>query len=252
MWYIHAIYSCGERGGNNIEGWNKQLVEQKSDTSDTSCSVSDTNRGWYSCYFVVPKKGGGLRPILDLVSAKQIPMHLQIQDANTKTAAERYKPRRLVNNVRSHRRLLSHSDTPRPQAVSGRNAYEYFVLSFGLLLAPCTFTKCVQAALAPLRQTRCSHISLSGRLGFSCQLRGVGSCAAVINTDAHPSTGVFSKSSEKFDDPQSTVFLPWVGNMLPLGWGMSVGVQGGSDLPLSISISVLHPQLDCGGCMPTC
>ncbi len=30
-------------------------------------------------------------------------------------------------------------------------AYQYWVLSFGLALSPCTFTKCVDAALAPLR-----------------------------------------------------------------------------------------------------
>ncbi len=31
-------------------------------------------------------------------------------------------------------------------------AYEHLVLSFGLLFAPCTFTKCVEVALVPFRE----------------------------------------------------------------------------------------------------
>lgn len=31
-------------------------------------------------------------------------------------------------------------------------AYKYLVLPFGFLLAPCTFAKCVEVALAPLRE----------------------------------------------------------------------------------------------------
>ncbi|KAI2658754.1 Transposon Ty3-G Gag-Pol polyprotein [Labeo rohita] len=75
----------------------------------------DGESGFYSRYFIVPKKDGGLRPILDL---------------------------RLLNRsvMRKFLRFAFRGE-----------AYQYRVLPFGLALSPCTFTKCVDAALAPLR-----------------------------------------------------------------------------------------------------
>ncbi len=54
------------------------------------------------------------------------------------------------------RRILSHPDSPHHRrflrfAFEGV-AYQYTVLPFGLSLAPRTFTKCMDAALSPLRQ----------------------------------------------------------------------------------------------------
>ncbi len=39
-------------------------------------------------------------------------------------------------------------------SVSGGKAFQYRVLPFGLTLSPCTFTKCMDAALAPLKLQR--------------------------------------------------------------------------------------------------
>ncbi|KAL3976218.1 tctex1 domain-containing protein 2 [Sarotherodon galilaeus] len=118
--------------------------------------ASEIDKSWYSRYFVVPKKGGGLRPILDL------------RVLNTYLRTYRFKMltlRQLLNGVGlgdwfvtidltdayfhvaihpKHRQFLRF-------AFEGI-AYEYLVLPFGLLLAPCTFTKCAEAALAPLRE----------------------------------------------------------------------------------------------------
>ncbi|XP_039904084.1 uncharacterized protein LOC120744034 [Simochromis diagramma] len=118
--------------------------------------ASETDKGWYSRYFVVPKKGGGLRPILDL------------RVLNTYLRTYRFKMltlRQLLSAVGpgdwfatidltdayfhvaihpKHRQFLRF-------AFEGV-AYEYLVLPFGLSLAPRTFTKCAEAALAPLRE----------------------------------------------------------------------------------------------------
>ncbi|CAM4509992.1 unnamed protein product [Leuciscus chuanchicus] len=88
-------------------------------STDTSAKgaiegVSPPSRqsGFYSRYFIVPKEDEGLRPILDL---------------------------RQLNS----RRFL--------RFAFGGEAYQYWVLPFGLGLSPRIFTKCVDAALAPLR-----------------------------------------------------------------------------------------------------
>ncbi|XP_076746637.1 uncharacterized protein LOC112431703 [Maylandia zebra] len=118
--------------------------------------ASETDKGWYSRYFVIPKKGGGLRPILDL------------RVLNTYLRTYRFKMltlRQLLSAVGpgdwfatidltdayfhvaihpKHRQFLRF-------AFEGV-AYEYLVLPFGLSLAPRTFTKCAEAALAPLRK----------------------------------------------------------------------------------------------------
>ncbi|KAL0166426.1 hypothetical protein M9458_038270, partial [Cirrhinus mrigala] len=113
--------------------------------------------GLYSRYFLVPKKDGGLRPILDLrplnralakrefkmITVKQILAHIQPGDwfisVDLKDAYFH------IQIAPRHRRFLRF-------AFEGR-AYQFKVLLFGLALAPRTFTKCINAALSPLRQS---------------------------------------------------------------------------------------------------
>ncbi len=112
--------------------------------------------GFYSRYFLVPKKDGGLRPILDLrrlnhalmrrpfrmITLKQILSQIRTEDwfcsLDLKDAYFH------IQIAPHHRRFLRF-------AFEGV-AYQYTVLPFGLSLAPCTFTKCMDAALSPLRQ----------------------------------------------------------------------------------------------------
>ncbi len=65
-------------------------------------------------------------------------------------------PRGLVYVTGSERRIFSHPDSPHHRqflrfAFEGV-AYQYKVLPFGLSLAPRTVTRCMDAALSPLRQ----------------------------------------------------------------------------------------------------
>lgn len=81
----------------------------------------DHQTGFFSRYFLTPKKDGGLRSILDLRGLRsQIPIW------------------------RGHWRFLRFG-------FAGR-VYEFRVLPFGISPAPRTFTRCMDAALSPLRQ----------------------------------------------------------------------------------------------------
>ncbi|KAI2659830.1 Transposon Ty3-G Gag-Pol polyprotein [Labeo rohita] len=91
----------------------------------------DGESGFYSRYFIVPKKDGGLRPILDLRLLNRSVMRLKFKMLTIN---------QVVSQIRKFLRFAFRGE-----------AYQYRVLPFGLALSPYTFTKCVDAALAPLR-----------------------------------------------------------------------------------------------------
>ncbi|XP_062386517.1 uncharacterized protein LOC134075064 [Sardina pilchardus] len=111
--------------------------------------------GWYSRYFVIPKRSGGLRPILDLRSLNK---HLRVYKFRMLTV------RQLLNSVKPGQWFTSIDLTDAFQHVSVLAAhrkflrfafqgisYEYLVLPYGLALSPRVFTKVLESALAPLR-----------------------------------------------------------------------------------------------------
>uniref|UniRef100_A0AAV2IU46 ribonuclease H n=1 Tax=Knipowitschia caucasica TaxID=637954 RepID=A0AAV2IU46_KNICA len=116
----------------------------------------DATRGLYSPYFLVPKKSGGVRPILDLrvlnecISKRQFRMLSTrqllecVREGDWMTSIDLTDAYFHVSIVPEHRRFLRF-------AVGERN-YEYCRLPFGYALAPRTFSKCVEAALEPIRR----------------------------------------------------------------------------------------------------
>ena len=118
---------------------------------------NEQESGFYSRYFVVPKKDGGLRPILDLrpinralhkrafrmTTLKQI--LAQIRPGDWFASVDLKDAYFHIQIATRHRRFLRF-------ALEG-TAYQYSVLPFGLALAPRTFSKCVDAALSPLRSS---------------------------------------------------------------------------------------------------
>ncbi len=108
---------------------------------------SEVERGFFSRYFLIPKRDGGLRPNLDLrrlnfslykgkfkmLTIKTIMS--QVQEGDWFVTID-------LKDAYFHRFL---------RFAFGGKAYHYKVLPFGLALAPRTFTKCMDAALAPLR-----------------------------------------------------------------------------------------------------
>ncbi|KAI2653857.1 Transposon Ty3-G Gag-Pol polyprotein [Labeo rohita] len=111
--------------------------------------------GFYSRYFIVPKKDGGLRPILDLRLLNRSVKRLKFKMLTIKQVVSQIRSEDWfvtidlkdayfhVSILPQHRKFLRF-------AFRGE-AYQYRVLPFGLALSPRTFTKCVDAALAPLR-----------------------------------------------------------------------------------------------------
>ncbi len=116
---------------------------------------SNIERGFFSHYFLVPKSDGGLRPILDLRRLnlslykgkfKMLTMKTimsQIQGGDWFVTIDLNDAYFHIQVVQRHRKFL--------RFAFGGKAYQYKVLPFGLALAPRTFTKCMDAAMAPLR-----------------------------------------------------------------------------------------------------
>ena len=112
-------------------------------------------RGFYSTYFLIPKKTGDLRPILDLRALnkylKVLPFKMltvtevlkSIQPGEWFTSVDLKDAYFHVPIARRHRPFLRF-------AYKGRH-WQFRVLPFGLSLAPRIFTRCMAAALAPLR-----------------------------------------------------------------------------------------------------
>ncbi len=101
---------------------------------------ADMRSGFYSPYFIVPKKSGGLRPILDLhkrifecIRPRDWFAEIDLKDAYFH-----------VSILPRHRPLLRFESEGR--------AYQYKVLPFGLALSPCVFTNVVGGALVPMRE----------------------------------------------------------------------------------------------------
>ncbi len=118
--------------------------------------LDQSESGFYSHYFLVPKKDGSLRPILDLRHLNRALMKRPFRMTTLKQILSQICPGDWFFNPGPERRLLSHPDSPHHRrflrfAFEGV-AYQYMVLPFGLSLAPCNFMKCMDVALSPLRQ----------------------------------------------------------------------------------------------------
>ncbi len=143
----------------SVQGENARVLHSRGD--DVAGKRSHRNgpsseSGFYSRYVLVPKKDGGLRPILDLrrlnhalmrrlfrmITLKQILS--QIRTGDWFCSLDLQDAYFHIQIAPHHRRFLRF-------AFEGV-AYQYTVLPFGLSLAPRTFKKCMDAALSPLRQ----------------------------------------------------------------------------------------------------
>ena len=116
----------------------------------------EENRGFYSRYFLVPKKTGGMRPILDLSLFNESIVTRPFHMLTIKRVLECVRPGDFcvsvdlkdayfhVPIIPKHRQFLRFSF----QGIQ----YQYNRLPFGYSLAPRTFSKCVETALQPLHK----------------------------------------------------------------------------------------------------
>ena len=118
--------------------------------------LHQAHMGFYSRYFIVKKKGGGFRPILDL---RQLNKFLKVFKFKMLTNVT------LLNMIRKNDWFTSldlkdayfhvgvyHAHRKFLRFGFKGKIYEYQVIPFGLSLSPRTFIKCCQAAISPLRQ----------------------------------------------------------------------------------------------------
>ncbi|KAK9969751.1 hypothetical protein ABG768_027900, partial [Culter alburnus] len=112
--------------------------------------------GFYSPYFIVPKKSGGLRPILDLRVLNRSLHKLPFKMLTQKRIFECIRPRDWFAAIDLKDAYFHVSILPRHRPFlrfmfEGR-AYQYRVLPFGLALSPRIFTKITEGALVPMRE----------------------------------------------------------------------------------------------------
>ncbi len=117
---------------------------------------ADMRSGLFSPYFIVPKKGGGLRPILDLRVLNRALHKLPFKMLTQKRIFGCVRPLDWFAAIDLKDAYFHVSILPRHRpflrfAFEGQ-AYQYKVLPFGLSLSPRVFTKVVEAALVPLRE----------------------------------------------------------------------------------------------------
>ncbi len=117
---------------------------------------ADMRSGFYSPYFIVPKKGGGLRPILDLRVLNRALHRLPFKMLTPKRIFGCIRPQDWfaaidLKDAYFHVLILPRHRPFLRFAFEGR-AYQYKVLPFGLSLSPRVFTKVAEAALVPLRE----------------------------------------------------------------------------------------------------
>ncbi len=114
---------------------------------------ADMRSGFYSPYFIVPKKSGGLRPILDLRVLNRALHKLPFRMLTQKRIFGCVRPLDWFAAIDLKDAYFHVSILPRHRpflrfAFEGR-AYQYKVLPFGLSLSPRVFTKVAEAALVP-------------------------------------------------------------------------------------------------------
>lgn len=115
----------------------------------------DRESGFYSRYFIVPKKDGGLRPILDLRNLNRSVEALRFRMLTIKNVVSQIQSEDWFVTIDLKDAYFHISILPQHRKylrfACGGEAFQYRVLPFGLALSPRTFTKIVEAALAPLR-----------------------------------------------------------------------------------------------------
>ncbi len=119
-------------------------------------SPAEMRQGFYSPYFIVPKKGGGLRPILDLRVLNRALHKLPFKMLTHRRMIKCIQPQDWFAVIDLKDAYFHVSILPRHRpflrfAFEGR-AWQYRVLPFRLSLSPRVFTKVVEGALTPLRE----------------------------------------------------------------------------------------------------
>ncbi len=151
---------------------------------------SEVERGFFSRYFLVPKRDGSLRPILDLrrlnfslykgkfkmLTIKTIMS--QVQEGDWFVTIDLKDAYFHIQVVQRHRRFL--------RFAFGGKAYQYKVLPFGLALARERVYEMHGCCTGPFEAPGHSCTELSGRLAHSGSLQGASESSQGYRSRPHP------------------------------------------------------------------
>ncbi len=130
---------------------------------------AEMRQGFYSPYFIIPKKGGGLRPILDLRVLNRALHILPFKMLTRRCIIKCIQPQDWfatidLKDAYFHVSILLRHRTFLRFAFKGR-AWQYRVLPFGLSLSPHVFTKVVEGRSQGLGASAPQPVGASGQLG---------------------------------------------------------------------------------------
>ena len=108
----------------------------------------------------------------------------------------------------------------------GGKAYQYWVLPFGLALSPRTFTKCMDAALAPLRLQGIRQLAHTGPVSRN------GSSASRCRPWPHSALGVEAQHKEERVDTRPTNYI--------LGRGLGLNDDAGTHVSCTHRVHFDH------------
>lgn len=103
----------------------------------------DSHHSFYSQYFVIPKRGGGLCPILDLGNLNKHLRKYKFQMLTLKMLSQFICPRDWLTSVNLKDAYFHIGIYPALRFTYQDTAYEFLTVPFGLSLAPRLFSKCV-------------------------------------------------------------------------------------------------------------
>lgn len=117
--------------------------------------TEESQTGFYSHYFVIPKRVGGLRPVLDLRVLKKHLRKYKFKMLSLRTLCQSVRQGDWFTSVDLQETYFHIDIFPAHWkylrfAYQG-TAYKYMRIPFGMALAPRVFTKFVEVALTPLR-----------------------------------------------------------------------------------------------------
>lgn len=134
-----------------------EITELLSKGAISKVPRGEENEGFYSRYFLVPKKTGGMRPILDLSSFNKCIMRRPFHMLSVRHVLECVRSGDWFASIDLKDAYFHVPIIPRHRKFlrfSFRGAqFQYNRLPFGYSLAPRTFSKCVETALEPLRRS---------------------------------------------------------------------------------------------------
>ncbi len=150
-WYGGVVSTSVQRSTAHV--LRTEVISLPAKGAMETISPAQSESAFYSRYFIVPKKDGGLRLIFDLNRAL---MKWPFRMITSKQILSQICPGDWffwldLKDAYFHIQITPHHRLFLRFAFEGV-AYQYTVLPFGLSLASRTFTKCMDAALSPLRQ----------------------------------------------------------------------------------------------------